>query len=249
MREEKVYYTEDGKMFKTKKSAEKHEKALYIKSQLEILDISEEELSVKIEKLIERNVVLRMKMKDKKIWKDLPLHDIQAIFRILEKAESTQLITKYMLVRNGWSSPVLIATETGDDYGEINLHSKGEYPWMELESLREEEENSYTKIFFLKEKFSIGEKAEMKFKANAKLESDEIRQLLECSELIYEEEGENRRWSRSKISVIDLDGMKVAIEWEEGLTEAQEDEFYTQPYEVEILKEEVVVTRTTIKKK
>ena len=45
--------------------------------------------------------------------------------------------------------------------------------------------------------------------------------------------GENRRWSRSIISIIEICGRYFALDWEEGLTEYQENEFYNQPVEVE----------------
>lgn len=45
--------------------------------------------------------------------------------------------------------------------------------------------------------------------------------------------GENRRWSRSVRSIIEIGGRYFALNWEEGLTECQENEFYNQPIEVE----------------
>ena len=45
--------------------------------------------------------------------------------------------------------------------------------------------------------------------------------------------GENRRWSRSIRSIIEICGRYFALDWEAGLTEYQENEFYNQPVEVE----------------
>ena len=45
--------------------------------------------------------------------------------------------------------------------------------------------------------------------------------------------GDNRRWSRNANTIVKLCGRAFAINWEEGLTENQENEFYNQPYEVE----------------
>ena len=54
-------------------------------------------------------------------------------------------------------------------------------------------------------------------------------------------EGENRRWSRSVQSIVALGDRYFAIDWEEGLTEMQENEFYDQPYEVKKIEKTVVV--------
>lgn len=58
---------------------------------------------------------------------------------------------------------------------------------------------------------------------------------------IYDEYGENRHWSRFVRTIIDLNGRYFAIEWDQGLTEMQSDEFYNQPYEVELKEYDKVV--------
>ena len=45
---------------------------------------------------------------------------------------------------------------------------------------------------------------------------------------------EDRRWSRTVTSIIELNDRYFAIIWEEGLTESQENSFLNQPYEVEL---------------
>ena len=45
--------------------------------------------------------------------------------------------------------------------------------------------------------------------------------------------GENRRWTRSVRSIFEVEGRFIALDWEEGLTEQQDDVFYDQPIEVE----------------
>ena len=73
--------------------------------------------------------------------------------------------------------------------------------------------------------------------------------VFECNE-IEREEGENRRWSRSVESIIELCGRYFAVVWEEGLTEYQDNEFYDQPYEVEEKTYEKKITVTEwVKKK
>lgn len=46
--------------------------------------------------------------------------------------------------------------------------------------------------------------------------------------------GDNRRWTRTVSSVIELCGRYFEIDCEQGLTESQENEFLEQPYEVEL---------------
>lgn len=45
--------------------------------------------------------------------------------------------------------------------------------------------------------------------------------------------GENRRWTRSVSTVVKLLDKYYWINWEEGLTEYQSNEYFDQPYEVE----------------
>lgn len=52
--------------------------------------------------------------------------------------------------------------------------------------------------------------------------------------------GENRRWSRTISSLFEHGDRLFMVDWEQGLTESQENMFYDQPYEVE----KTVTTRT-----
>lgn len=73
-----------------------------------------------------------------------------------------------------------------------------------------------------------------KIDSHEELSEKELRRLaLECS-VVDESKGENRRWSRTVTSIVELCNRFFAIVWEEGLTECQEDSFYDQPYEVKL---------------
>ena len=65
-------------------------------------------------------------------------------------------------------------------------------------------------------------------------------------ETIY---GENRRWSRSAQTIFDVQGRLFALDWEEGLTENQENEFFNQPYEVEKRTKTIVINEYVKKEK
>lgn len=43
---------------------------------------------------------------------------------------------------------------------------------------------------------------------------------------------DNRRWQREVRSICQLGGRTFAVDWQEGLTECQENEFREQPFEV-----------------
>ena len=71
----------------------------------------------------------------------------------------------------------------------------------------------------------------------AKILNSESLTEQEIKELVWDyeidrEEGDNRRWTRSVTSIVKLCDKYFAIDWEEGLTECQENEYYNQPYEV-----------------
>ena len=51
---------------------------------------------------------------------------------------------------------------------------------------------------------------------------------LTCGSEIDIEYGENRRWSRTNISVVKHNDKFYELYWEEGLTESQENEFFAQ---------------------
>lgn len=73
-----------------------------------------------------------------------------------------------------------------------------------------------------------------------RLTERELSSLVYEGEEVNEIEGEDTRWTRCMTTVINLCGKNVAIDWQKGLTECQENEFYDQPYFVE--KKERVVT-------
>lgn len=89
------------------------------------------------------------------------------------------------------------------------------------------------------EKFDKGETFSERELKSLRWEFNEV-------ETIY---GENRRWSRSAQTIFEVNGRLFALDWENGLTESQEDEFYNQPYEVEKRTKTIVVNEYVAKKK
>ena len=80
----------------------------------------------------------------------------------------------------------------------------------------------------------------------AKIDNKEKLTESEISDLVCECEdevkyGQNRRWSRSATTISKLGDRYFRIEWENGLTENQPNEFYNQPTEVELKEYEKIV--------
>ena len=84
----------------------------------------------------------------------------------------------------------------------------------------------------------------------AKIDNKEKLSESEISDLAYyctfdKEEDELRRWSRTITSYVKLNERFFKIEWEEGLTEQQENEFYNQPVEVDRVVQKIVIPEHT----
>ena len=96
--------------------------------------------------------------------------------------------------------------------------------------LKEEEQKKkdYDKYYFA----NFDEIMVDKIDKGEELTEKELKMMVfECKEVSLDE-GENRRWSRTNTSIIELCGRFFSINWEEGLTENQDNEFYWQPFEV-----------------
>lgn len=74
-------------------------------------------------------------------------------------------------------------------------------------------------------------------------DEEELREIIEeeiFSIVDTQSSSELLRWTRSVTTVFEIEGRLFALEWQQGLTEDCDDEFYNQPYEVE--KKEKTVT-------
>ena len=69
--------------------------------------------------------------------------------------------------------------------------------------------------------------------SDGKLSEEELRRMMDELVEVDRIYGENRRWTRSVRSIFEVEGRFIALDWEEGLTEQQDDVFYDQPIEVE----------------
>ena len=92
------------------------------------------------------------------------------------------------------------------------------------EELRKQQEEEYYNTHF--EEIMV-----KKIDNKEPLTEQEIRTLV-YEYAVESEPGDNRRWTRTVTSIIKLCERYFSIDWEEGLTEYQDNEFYNQPYEV-----------------
>ena len=81
-----------------------------------------------------------------------------------------------------------------------------------------------------------------KLKSGNKLSEGEIKTLVYDGVEVDEVEGGSGRWTQHIQTIIDIDGDLWAIDWNRGLTEYQENEFYDQPYRVVKQEKQVVIT-------
>lgn len=65
-----------------------------------------------------------------------------------------------------------------------------------------------------------------------KFTGEEVRDLVygdsEKGSVVDTTEGENRRWSRTNIAIVEVSGKFYQLYWEQGLTESQENDFEDQ---------------------
>lgn len=74
------------------------------------------------------------------------------------------------------------------------------------------------------------------------LTEKELTEILWKLKEVDREEGEDLRWVKPVTSIFELCGRFFAIDWYEGLTEYQSNEFYDQPYEVTKHTKQITVT-------
>lgn len=92
----------------------------------------------------------------------------------------------------------------------------------------------------------IKKSIEEKLKDKDDLSEREIANLVYEYPAVYEEEGDESRWSRFIQTVVEVGDKNYLINWQRGLTEYQENTFLEQPKECILKEEEVIVTRTVI---
>lgn len=158
---------------------------------------------------------------------------VKSFFEVKEKEANKPV---YQLILND-----KVVAEIKDDKKEVEklFNSTAETLSQGKRWKMEEKGNN---IYELKIEKSIEEKLE----DGDYLSEDEIEQLCWDYPCVYQEEGDSGRWTTFITTVVEVNGKNYAINWQRGLTEYQENIFDNQPYECEITKEEVTITKTII---
>lgn len=82
-----------------------------------------------------------------------------------------------------------------------------------------------------------------RYDAGEKFSEEELQDIVWGFREVTTNFGENLRWTRGATTIVAVDGRLFAIEWWEGLTEMQPNEYSEQPYEVKEVTEVVEVKR------
>lgn len=78
-----------------------------------------------------------------------------------------------------------------------------------------------------------------KLKKGEKLNEREIETLVWNGVRVDEIEGDSGEWTQRVGTIIEVDGELWRIDWDRGLTECLEEEFWDQPYRVKKIEKEV----------
>lgn len=238
-----MYEADDGKMYKTSKGAENHNKRIMAKSVIENLGLDEYEVLEKLKEVSKVNKAVKMILRVEPDWTKWPTYHMKLINKELLDSINKKT-TKFVYEVRTWGKVTEeeIATEKKDDFVDPELHVGDEYKVDRVEDV-----NEYIKKVYYKDKYSPLEIMEMKLDKGEKLTSGELSMLVHEYPEEHRVEGEDRRWSRTITSVVNVDGTLYAIDWEHGLTESQENEYYDQPVKVVLEEKEVTITKTIIK--
>lgn len=246
VKEIKSFQTSDGKTFKTRTGAENHNKKIEVAKVVEKLGYSEDEISILLQKTASHNKTISALLRHEPNWQKWPVHLIGQVNEKTLKEPDRNTLYVLEIFNYGGSREEEIAIESGDNFTHPELHceSGGE----EYKVVKTDQVDEYTMKVFLDYKLTWEERISLKLENGENLNEYEIESMQSDLETVYEVEGDEGRWERQMITVVDLIGFHYAIEWSRGLTENQENGFYEQPYRAEVTTREVMVKQTYVKK-
>jgi hypothetical protein len=168
--------------------------------------------------------------------------DIKDLLKKLNLKETDMDTYWNELIELNWKVKSL--NNSGKTWRDLNISLIEQLPTQKQKDIenaerekREEEEKIEAELKAKQEKEYHEEHYEEiilnKIDSGEELNESELSSLVWEFEEIEREYGDNRRWSRSVTSIVKINNRYFCIEWENGLTENQPNEFYDQPYEVE----------------
>ena len=237
-----IYETSDGNTFKSKSGAKNHERKLAAQRAIERCDMTEEEIQIKLSELKDSLPLVRFLFQEHSSWTKWEPNYIEMIIpSLFDKLEKTTIYvysddTKY---RN---HEVELAREVGPEFTSSELHLDEDKRVEQLTEL-----NPTTLRVKYVNKYSPEEAIINKLNNGTNLSESELRDLYEYFGVVYEERGDDGRWSRHMLTVYRIGDKNYALDWNEGLTENQENDYSNQLYEVSVEEVEVTVTKTIVK--
>lgn len=252
VKEEKVFTISDGRQFKTRKAAERNENILTMAN----AGYTEEEVVELLKEITLESTPISNMLKSFEDWRDMPAHWVEDLPRVFK--DFKQDIVTYMLVEVNWWGR--------DNKKELKTVRaprlpKDEVPEEISSFVKEMSEESQAKdgATYTVEPYEAKERTikfklvrhelspEEKMKRGIELSEGDIRDFVNERTVIYEDEGEESRWTKAMTTVVKgEDGYNYVIHWDRGLTESQEDEYYYQPEKVELREKEVTTVVTEI---
>lgn len=250
VKENKVFTASDGAVFKIRKEAIRHENEVI----MVVGGFTVSEVNKQLPLMAETNIKIRAMLEIKPDWRDWSSNLVEQLPELINNYIN-DVVTYVIIKTNLWGR-----TEEAVLKVSKPRLAEGWYP-KEFEAYltKLEKENTKGSTFQLvvmedegtTVKYRVEEvkmSPEDKMNKGMKLDEDDIQTLLWERDEVLEEEGENRRWTRSMTTVIrGNDDNLYAIDWEQGLTESQENMFDEQPKRVELEEREVVTKVTNIK--
>lgn len=241
-KEVKMYEANDGKLYKTENGANNWNKKIEINKKLKELNMTESEVQKKLEGISEKNPKIKSLLNTVGPWIKWNTHLIQDIKPSLWTEEVK--ITKFVHEYRGWgkTKEKELFVERGPEFADPELHVEDKWKVDKVEDVN----SAHKKVYYV-DKYTKYEIIEMKLQKGEELSENELSDIMMYFDEVYVEKGEDRRWSRSVVSVYKINGSLYALNWEEGLTEMQEHSYYEQPYKVELEEKEIVTVKTIIK--
>lgn len=239
-----IYETKDGKSFKTEAGALNHERKIACEEKMRELNMTEEEVEKALEKTAIINPKIKMLLKMNP-WTKWSINLINLIDEsLLKEAQGKTTIYIHKIKGSYYTkgSETELHVEKGPEFTDPELYVGDLYKVAEVVQV-----NELTQKVIYDYKLSYEERLALKVKNGEDLKERELRDLNNYFEVVYEEEGEPRRWSQYMTTVIKVDDDLYCYTWDKGLTENQENEFYNQPYpvnlETEVKMIEVEITK------
>ncbi len=88
-----------------------------------------------------------------------------------------------------------------------------------------------------------------KYDSGEEFDEYKLAEMREAYKQVDETYGDRHRWTESVNTVFQVGERYFCLEWEKGLTELQENQYYEQPYEVYPVTEEKIIKITHYEKK